>query len=948
MSSRLYALGLLAMRARVRVLLVWAAVLLLTLGGAFTLGTGTINTYSFPGTESQNALDALSRTFPQFSGTSAQVVAVAPSGSKVTDSAFRKAVDDAVSKLGAISQVEAVSSPYTGASTGNIAPDESAVIIPVQMSVQAAEVDASVSEDLQREGRTLQGALPKGSTVAVGGQLFSQPAASIGASEASGLVIAFAVLVLTFGALAAAGLPITTAVVGVGVSTGVVLTATRFVTITSTGPLLAIMLGLAVGVDYALFIVSRHQDQVRRGMTPEESIPRAVATAGSAVAFAATTVIIALTGLAVARIPFLTVTGVAAAVAVATAAVVALTLTPALLGFVGWRVVRRKHRPTPAHAAAPDEPRDDGATEDEEGEVSEGAATPADPPRRTSAEEPRGFFGRWVAVVTRWPPVTVVLVTAALAIVAAPATSLRLALPDAGSLAEGEPGRVAYDLVDEHFGPGYNGPLLLTGSVIRSTDPETLVDDIAADIAGVPGVVAVPLATPNPTGDTAVIQVVPSGAPDSVETEDVVKALRAKHDEYQADYGVDLSVTGATALGIDISTTLGSAVIPFGILVVGLSLVLLAMVFRSIVVPVTAALGYALSIAAAFGITSLVFMDGWLQGPLNVAHLGSVISFMPIILMGVLFGLAMDYEVFLVSRMREDYVHHADPHAAVHRGFAASARVVTAAAIIMGFVFAGFIPGGNSSIQPIAVGLTSGVLIDAFVVRMMLIPALLAWFGRAAWWFPEWLDRLLPHVDVEGEGLAEEDALADWPEPGDRYAIAADGVGPQGMPDGRSVLNAYVPVGEVLVVEGGRPRTRSALLLALTGRLALSGGRCKVAGLVLPARAASVRSRTAVVRLDRSTEPVPALLDALLAEPAVLVLDGTESVTDPAVRFELRAVLEEAGEGARARGEAGPTLVISGPRRDDVADLVPAGSAVHLASLDGPAALPARALRGEV
>ncbi len=946
MSSRLYALGLLAMRARLRVLLVWAAVLLVTLGGAFTLGTGTINTYSFPGTESQNALDALSRTFPQFSGTSAQVVAVAPSGSKVTDSAFTKAVDDAVSKLGTISQVEAVSSPYTGASTGNIAPDESAVIIPVQMSVQAAEVDASTSDALQREGRTLLSALPKGSTVAVGGQLFSQPEAAIGPSEASGLVVAFVVLVLTFGALAAAGLPITTAVVGVAVSTGVVLTATRFVTITSTGPLLAIMLGLAVGVDYALFIVSRHQDQVRHGMTPEESIPRAVATAGSAVAFAATTVIIALTGLAVARIPFLTVTGVAAAVAVATAAVVALTLTPALLGLIGWKVVRRKHRPRPAHAATPDEPQDDGeeATEDEERAET---APPSDPPGPGSDGEPRGFFGRWVAVVTRWPPVTVVLVTAALALVAVPATGLRLALPDAGSLAEGEPGRVAYDLIDEHFGPGYNGPLLLTGSVIRSTDPVTLVDDIAADIAGIPGVVAVPLATPNPTGDTAVIQVVPSGAPDSVETEDVVHALRAKHDEYQADYGVDLSVTGATALGIDISTTLGSAVIPFGVLVVGLSLVLLAMVFRSIVVPVTAALGYALSIAAAFGITSLVFMDGWLQGPLNVAHLGSVISFMPIILMGVLFGLAMDYEVFLVSRMREDYVHRGDPHAAVHRGFAASARVVTAAAIIMGFVFAGFIPSGNSSIQPIAVGLTSGVLIDAFIVRMVLIPALLTWFGRAAWWFPEWLDRLLPHVDVEGEGLAEEDALADWPEPGDRYAIAADGVGPEGMPDGRSVLNAYVPVGEVLVVEGGRPRTRSALLLALTGRMALSGGRCKVAGLVLPARAASVRSRTAVVRLDRSEEPVPALLDALLAEPAVLVLDGTESVTDPAVRFELRTVLEEAGEGARARGDAGPTLVISGPRRDDVADLVPAGSAVHLASLDGPAALPARALRGE-
>ncbi len=935
MSAALFALGRWAYHARRLVVVGWALVLAALLGIAWLVGVGTDNTYAFPGTQSQDALDSLSRTFPQFSGTSAQLVAVAPDGGSVTDADFQQAVEDAVTSIEAIPQVSGATDPYTGTSTANIASDDSAVLVPIQLSVVATAVDPSTSDALQSAGTILEQALPEGSKVAVGGALYSQVDPGIGISELTSLLIALVVLLLTFGSLVAAGMPLVTAVTGVGVAVAIVLTGTQWVTVTSTAPLLAVMLGLAVGVDYALFIVSRHQDQLKHGIPPEESAPRAVATAGSAVAFAATTVIIALLGLSVAQIPFLTVTGISAGLAVAAAAAVALTLTPALLGFAGWRVLRRRDRPGRKHAPEPDASEGESEADAPEPADSPGtanhAATPDDTPAddaepEASAHRPGGFFGHWVRAVTKWPPVTIVLVTGLLALAAFPALGLRLALPDSGSLPEGSPGRVTYDLIAEHFGAGANGPLILTGSVIQSTDPVTLVNDIAAEVADVPGVASVPLSTPNETGDTAVIQVIPTGAPDSAETEQLVQRLRGLHDHFVEQYAVSLAVTGYTALGIDISERLGASMLPFGLLVVGLSLVLLAMVFRSVVVPVTAALGYALSIGAAFGLTSLVFVDGFLAGPLNVESVGSVTSFMPIIVMGVLFGLAMDYEVFLVSRMREDWVHHHEPRPAVERGFHASARVVTAAAIIMTSVFGGFILNGEASMQPIAFGLAVGVAIDAFIVRMTLIPAVLMAFGRHAWWLPAWLDRVLPSFDVEGEGLTKEDELASWPEPGDRLAIAAEGCRHERMPEGGDPLDVRVPAGDVLVVSGGSPAERTDLLLALTGRLGIAEGRCKVADLVLPTRAASVRGRSAVAELV-GDDPAAALRVALHGDAIVVALDGADGVADPAARDELRAVLDDARRGAEARTGHPLTLIVACDDPADVDDLLPAGVA---------------------
>ncbi|MFF1878920.1 MMPL family transporter [Leifsonia sp. NPDC058230] len=930
MSSVLYSLGRWAFRARWRMLAIWLVALVALVAGAGLASKGTDNTFTIPGTESQEALDSLARTFPQVSGTSAQLIAVAPPGGNVREPSFQSAVEASVAEIAKVPQVSSVTSPYESTTSSNISPDASAALVPIQLSVSQSAVEPSTADALQAAGKRLAAALPAGSQVAVGGQVFAQTAAGISATELVGILVALVVLLVTFGSFVAAGLPLLTALLGVGLSLSLIFIATSFTTITSTTPLLALMLGLAVGIDYALFIISRHQDQVKHGIPPEESAARAVATAGSAVVFAAITVIIALLGLSVAGIPFLTTMGVAAALAVAIAVLISTTLTPALLAFAGMRIVPKRYRTVavPGDAGEDDAPDGDGdggspqadAADADAADAADAAAVVAETDAAAGEEaahpEPaaarqRGFFLGWVRGVTKWPIVTVVAVVAVLGLATVPAAQLRLALPDAGSLDEDAPARITYDLVAEHFGPGYNGPLIVTGSVIQSTDPVGLMNDIAAEIRTVPGVAAVPLATPNETGDTGIVQVIPDGAPDSEQTKDLVATLRSMHDHFFDEFGADLSVTGYTAAGIDISARLAQALLPFGLLVVGLSLVLLAMVFRSIVVPITAALGYLLSVGAAFGVCSLVFQSGFLAGPLNIAALGSVISFMPIILMGVLFGLAMDYEVFLVSRMREDYVHFREARAAVERGFVGSARVVTAAAIIMFAVFAAFIPEGDASIQPIALGLAVGVAVDAFIVRMTLIPAVLVLFGNGAWWIPVWLDRVLPSFDVEGEGLQKELDAAGWPDSAEPLAIAAEGVT---IANRRRMLverlDAMVPEGGALIVCGPPESGKTAAVLALAGRLPISGGRLKVAGLLLPVRAAAVRSRVGIARLARASDPATAVEDILTSQATIVVIDDVDSVSAPPLRARIGRALFDARAEAISTGRS-LTIVVS-------------------------------------
>ncbi|MFF1877469.1 MMPL family transporter [Leifsonia sp. NPDC058230] len=944
MSSILYSIGRWAFRARKLVVSLWIVLLVALGGGAVLFNQGTDNTFSIPGTESQEALDTLSRTFPQVSGTSAQLVVVAPKGETVTEPGIQQPVENTVAELKRLDGVSGVTSPYDDTVTGSISDDGSAAIVTVQLKGQMTTVPAETKTALTDAGAALQKQLPDGSQAAVGGALFSQSLPTLSVTELLGVGIALVVLILTFGSFIAAGMPLLTALLGVGLSMALIFIATLFGPISSTTPLLALMLGLAVGIDYSLFIISRHQSQLKSGVDPEESTARSVATAGSAVLFAGITVIIALVGLSVANIPFLTTMGIAASAAVAIAVLISLTLTPALLGFAGSRI-------TPGRRAAKRAARKAAATSAAEGRELEAPSpsTTAAPTlaHAAKADVPPGFFRGWVRAVTRFPIVTIVGVVAVLGIVAIPAAQLRLALPDAGSQAAGEPARVTYDLVSEHFGPGHNGPLIVTGSIIQSTDPVGLMTKIGDEIAAMPGVASVPLATPNQTADTGIIQVIPTTGPDSEKTAALVSEIRAQHQHFLDEYGVDLKVTGNTAAQIDVSSRLGGALLPFGLLVVGLSLVLLTMVFRSIAVPIKAALGYLLSVGAAFGVVTMVFEWGWFGDALNVAKEGPVISFMPIILMGVLFGLAMDYEVFLVSRIREDYVHGGNARRAVESGFVGSAKVVTAAAIIMISVFAAFVPEGDNSIKPIALGLAVGVFVDAFIVRMTLVPAVLQLLGEKAWWMPRWLDRILPSFDVEGDGLQKELDLADWPEPAGRYIAAAEGLGLSAKK--RRVfgdVSFRLGDGDVLVVHGDDRTATSALLMAVTGRTKTETGILKVAGYVLPTRSAAVRSRTAVVRLGITETPVEDVRRALQGTPQVLALDSADAVTDPVERRRIRYELADALSRARIDGRPF-ALVVSCVEPDGLDDLLPEStepSSVHLTGT-GPSAPPVHAHR---
>lgn len=915
MSSVLYSLGRWAVRARRLVVAVWVVVLVLVGGAAGLLQQGLDNQVSIPGTESQEALDRLAATFPQVSGASAQVIVVAPEGGTINDDAMRTAIEDGVEELGDVSQVEVVTSPYDDLMPASVSDDDRATLLTIQLDGDQGSITDETKDALGVEAAALAQALPDGAEAHLGGQLFSSKFPEMTLTEGIGLLVALVVLVLTLGSLVAAGLPLLNALLGVGASMGLLFAATALGPINSTTPMLAVMLGLAVGIDYALFIVSRHREQLGTGLSVPESIARATATAGSAVVFAGLTVMIALVGLGVAGIPFLTIMGVAAAVTVGVTVLVSLTLLPALLGFAGERLrpkPSRKARRAAARAAAAAQ-----AAETDDAEVTRQRALAAPAPE---AARPNRFFTGWVRAVTKIPALTVVLVIAAMGALSYPALDLRLALPDAGVMEEDDPARVTYDLVSEHFGDGFNGPLIVTGSIVTSTDPVELMNQIGDEIEDLPGVADVPLATPNPTADTGIIQVVPEGGPTSAETEDLVREIRGLHDHFLDEYGVDLAVTGFTAVGIDVSDKLGDALLPFAFVVVGLSLILLTMVFRSIAVPIKATVGYLFSVGAAFGVVSLVFEHGVFAEALNVTRTGPVISFMPIVLMGILFGLAMDYEVFLVSRMREDYVHGGSARHAITTGFQGSAKVVTAAAVIMIAVFVAFVPHGDMNLKPIALGLAVGVAVDAFVVRMVFVPAVLALLGEKAWYMPKWLDRVLPSFDVEGEGLARELSLTDWPEPGATDAVATQDLevrGRSGLVVGP--VSVRVPDGGALLVRGDATAPVSAFLLAVSGRLAVTDGVAKTAGLVLPERASSVRHRVAVV--DSAAEdghPAEAVRRALRDKPAVLVVDATETVGDLAARAELAQALA----GAQRDGVA----VLLGSTGVAATDLAPSGT----------------------
>jgi RND superfamily putative drug exporter len=713
MATYLYRLGRLAFRRRKLVLAIWLAMLGLLGVGAATLSGPTSGDFTIPGTEAQQAQDLLAERFPDASagGAEARVVFAAPAGARLTDPGVRAAVDRTVADLRTGRQVAEVSDPLRGTvnEAGTIAYARVTFRVPAG---EITEADRAALLDAAGTGRAA------GLTVEAGGDAL-QAEPEQGLSEVIGFGVAAVVLTVTFGSLVAAGLPLLTAFLGVALTMAGITIASGFFDLSSSTSTLALMLGIAVSIDYALFIVSRYRHELALGRTGAEAAGRAVGTAGSAVTFAGLTVLVALTALAVVNIPVLTEMGLAAAGAVAVAVLIALTLLPALLGFTGRRLTGRG-----------------GNTRDIE----------ADGARPTLSL-------RWARLVTRRPVLTVVTAVAGLLLIAVPALDLRLGLPGDNMAAPDTTQRKAYDLMTAGFGAGFNGPLLVVVDAAGSAQPEAAATAAAAGIRALPGVVSVSPPRFNPAGDTAMLQVVPASAPDTTETTELVHTIRAGAGELRERTGADLAVTGTTAVTIDIAAKMGGALLPYLGVIVVLAFLLLTVLFRSVLVPLKAIAGFLLSVVATFGAVVAVFQWGWLADLIGVDQTGPIVSLLPVILIGIVFGLAMDYEVFLVSRMREEHVHGASPTRAVVDGFAHGARVVTAAAIIMISVFAGFVLAPDALIKSIGFALAAAILLDAFVVRMTIVPAVMALLGRRAWALPRWLDRLLPNVDVEGERL---------------------------------------------------------------------------------------------------------------------------------------------------------------------------------------------------
>ncbi|QDH10671.1 MMPL family transporter [Nocardioides dongxiaopingii] len=772
MATYLYRLGKTAYRRWPVFIAAWIAVFVVVGGVAGAFSKPTTDAFTIPGIPSEEAADLQAELFPDsvdaFDEASVNVVVAAPEGEKLADYAPEVAAltealrgvdqmpapETVVDPVAAAAEAEEQGGSSGGKPAEQPAEDDAsagalAALAPISADGRigaisfAFDVDTvtDVEPATQEEVKEVMAdARASGLTVEANGQGMGEFAPPGGAAELIGIGLALVVLVLTFGSLVAAGLPVIAAIIGVGLGMTGITAATAFMDIGSSAPILATMIGLAVGIDYSLFILARYRSELEHTEDRREAVGIAVGTAGSAVVFAGLTVLIALAALTVVRIPFLTTMGLAAAATVFLAVLVALTLLPAILGMLkskafGGQV--RKYRP---------------AREDDGRIVNNGV--------------------RWARFVGRKPLVVVLLVVVGLGALAIPLKDLFLAFPTDSTASPSTTQRKASDLLTEGFGPGREAPFQIVADLrdVAEADRPAATQEVidwAAKQDGVAGVLDATALDPEQAeaaaeaGGTTLL-LVPEFGPDDPRTQDLLTALRDGEDGIEADTGTDIGITGLTAITTDVSDRLNGALVPYLAVVVGLAFILLMIVFRSLLVPLTATFGFLLSVLATLGTTVVIFQEG----TFGIMEGQPIVSFMPIFLIGVVFGLAMDYQVFLVTRMREAHVHGASPRDAVVDGFRSSARVVAAAAIIMTAVFSGFILEDDAIIKSMGFALAVAVLFDAFVVRMTLIPALMYLLGEKAWYLPAWLDKILPDVDVEGEKL-ERPHLADAraPEP---------------------------------------------------------------------------------------------------------------------------------------------------------------------------------------
>ena len=779
MSLFLYRLGRFSYRRPWVFILTWLIIVAGVLSLAVASGAKISSAITIDGTPSQTVIDQLRTEFPETSGGQGTIVFTAAEGERLDEGEPADAIRDAMETISGNEFVvdrdaEALSSPLpqgvpgaappgndstsgaptqTGAPTpsgadgqlihqpspveqeqmmqqallkqGMLAPgvlvsaDGSVALMQIQFTEQVEDLPAGVIDDVVA---TATEHAEEAGLTALPTESLKPHEPPLGGHEALGLLVAGIVLLLTLGSLRAAGLPLVTGITGVAVGLGGAFALSQSIELTSATPVLALMIGLAVGLDYSLFIVNRQRHLIlRESLSAEEAAGRAVGTAGSAVLFAGLIVIIALGGLTLIGISFLTTMALVAAATVLCAVLIALTLLPALLGLIGERILSGRARKRQF---------------------------------QRSYEERHGFAHRYASMLVKGRWAVIVGVVALLGMAAIPMSQMTLGMPSGSTANLDTSERQAADAITESFGEGYNAPLV---SVVHAPNGETFED------AQLPGITetlqlsdAVETVRPmgiSPDGSLALFSVIPvSGAADD-STKTLVHTLRNDSGELTGITGTSIGVTGLTAINLDISEKLASVLPLYITIIVVLSVLVLLVVFRSLLIPIKATAGFLLTIGATFGIMTAVFQWGWLKDLVGFDTPGPILSFLPIMVTGILYGLAMDYEMFLVSSMREAHVHGRGGKQSVIRGFEQASRVVVAAAIIMVSVFAGFIFSDDSMIKQFGLALTVGILVDAFLVRMTLVPALMAVLGNTAWWIPKWLDRILPNLDIEGDRL---------------------------------------------------------------------------------------------------------------------------------------------------------------------------------------------------
>jgi putative drug exporter of the RND superfamily len=736
LSTFLEHLGRRAVRHRWWFIGVWAAVAVSIVVLAGALDGQFSDNFRIPNTQSQQALDLLEKDFPKAAGDSALVVFESSDG--ITSSSAEPAISASVAALGKIPNVTSITDPYGPVGSAFISKSGDIAVVTVQFDTKAQELQKDVFTQI--EAATAP-ATKAGIDVQYGGAVVDyadQPPS--GNADLIGLLAAVVILLFAFGSVVAMGLPILTALFGLGVGISLVHIISSFTEIGTVAPVLATMIGLGVGIDYSLFIVTRYRENLATGVDVETAVGRSVATAGAAVLFAGTTVVIAICGLLISGIPYVARLGYMAGLVVAVMMLAALTLLPAIIGAVGHGIDRWKV-PSFIHHA-------DRA-------VREGR----DP------EPPAGnVWERWANLVARhaWPfAIGAVII---LLLIAWPVLSMRLGETDDGNLPSSTTQRQAYDLVAEGFGPGTNGPLLVVVQLPSAGD-DAVLTGISSAIEKTPGVKAVLPAQTSPNGAVAQIGVLPTTAPDSAQTADLVGTLRdSVLPAAIGTSGAQAYVGGVTAAFIDVGNRISSRLPYFIGAVVLLSFLLLMLVFHSILVPLTAAIMNLLSVAAAYGATVAVFQWGWAKGLVGLESTVPIVPFVPMMMFAVLFGLSMDYQVFLLTRVREEYDRTGDTRQGVVQGLARTARVITSAALIMIFVFGAFVLNPTPEVKMFGLGLAFAVLVDATVVRMLLVPSIMEILGDANWWFPKWLG-FLPRIDLEGASEKHEPETSPESEP---------------------------------------------------------------------------------------------------------------------------------------------------------------------------------------